>query len=611
MTYTVLARKYRPQSFEDMVGQAHVTKTLSHALSDNRVAHAFLFTGARGIGKTTTARILAKTLNCEKGVSPTPCNQCTACEQITEGRDLDVMEIDGASNNSVDDVRRLQQTVPYPPVRDRFKVIIIDEVHMLSTSAFNALLKTLEEPPPHIKFIFATTEAQKVPVTVRSRCQRYDYRLIPEALIRKKLEEILAIEKVKADEASLNLVTREAGGSMRDALTLVDQLLAHNSSELKVEVVSQVLGVADTRHIKQLILALTSKNAKTVLELCRAMNEVNVEPTQILSKLTSAHRDLLVFQATNDHTLVKTELQSLCQTLSAEISALDLHRSFRELVDLSQRVTRSAMPQAEMEVGLLRLVALPHLADLQTLMHELKSLQQESSTLASLPAKPRPAKTAAEMPSSLTPNTTVTNATTTHATKTTPIQAPVAKAPAVQAKAEPAAQAQTMPTPVAQPPLPTPTQTAPTLGDASPAWHAIVSHISQANPALGAVLEHAKIETCTTKELSLCYPEDSFYAKQSDSRDARHILSEALKQVFQAPQAKPVINVRSSSDYHAESSTSESLAAQRHTAQEQEQAMRKEQALSHPNIELAKEIFPEHAKKMDVQLTPVVNTPKS
>ena len=201
MSYTVLARKYRPQTFADLVGQEHVTRTLGNAITQGRVAHAFLFTGVRGVGKTTSARILAKALNCEKGPTPEPCNVCDACKEITEGRDLDVLEIDGASNNSVDDVRRLQETLPFRPARDRFKVVIVDEVHMLSTGAFNAFLKTLEEPPPHVKFIFATTEVHKVPVTIRSRCQRYDFRLIPQRLVAERVRHILAQESITADDA--------------------------------------------------------------------------------------------------------------------------------------------------------------------------------------------------------------------------------------------------------------------------------------------------------------------------------------------------------------------------------------------------------------------------
>src|SRR5690349_2722356 len=251
MAYTVFARKYRPQTFDELVGQEHVARTIGNAIATGRVAHAFLFTGVRGVGKTTTARLLAKSLNCETGPSLKPCNACGPCMDITAGRDTDVQEIDGASNNSVDDVRRLQETLPFRPSRDRFKIVIVDEVHMLSTGAFNAFLKTLEEPPPHVKFIFATTESHKVPVTIRSRCQRYDFRLIPQPVIVERIRQILKAEQIEADDEAYAIVAREAAGSMRDALTLLDQVVAFSGSTLLGREVSEKLGIADREHLHQ------------------------------------------------------------------------------------------------------------------------------------------------------------------------------------------------------------------------------------------------------------------------------------------------------------------------------------------------------------------------
>ena len=250
MAHRALTLKYRPQVFSDLVGQDHVTQVLSAALASGRVAQAFLFTGARGVGKTTSARILAKALNCQnlatasaapakgkKAAAATealrePCGTCTSCVEIASGVSLDVLEIDGASNNSVEDVRRLQETIPFRPARDRFKIVIVDEVHMLSTGAFNAFLKTLEEPPPHVKFVFATTESHKVPVTIRSRCQRYDFRLIPQSVVSERVRHILAAEGLAADEHAIAIVAREAAGSMRDALTLLDQIVAFSGGKL-------------------------------------------------------------------------------------------------------------------------------------------------------------------------------------------------------------------------------------------------------------------------------------------------------------------------------------------------------------------------------------------
>ena len=219
MSYLVLARKYRPQSFEDLVGQEHVSQTLGNAIKTGRVHHAFLFTGARGVGKTSAARIFAKALNCEQGLTPQPCNVCQSCLEISSGQGLDVFEIDGASNTGVDDVRDLRENIRYLPSRSRYKIFIIDEVHMLSINAFNALLKTLEEPPAHAKFIFATTEPHKIPITILSRCQRFDFRKISLPLIVGRLKEIAASENINVSERSLGLVARRGEGSMRDALS--------------------------------------------------------------------------------------------------------------------------------------------------------------------------------------------------------------------------------------------------------------------------------------------------------------------------------------------------------------------------------------------------------
>ncbi len=271
VSYLVLARKYRPQTFEDLVGQDHVARTLANAIASGRVAHAFLFTGVRGVGKTTSARLLAKCLNCVgpdgklTGPTATPCNACAPCREITAGQDLDVQEIDGASYNGVDEVRRLQEGMSFRPARDRFKVYIVDEVHMLSTAAWNAFLKTLEEPPPHVKFIFATTEVQKVPITILSRCQRYDFKLIPTQTIARRLEQVLAQEKIEADAPAVQVLAREAAGSMRDAMSLLDQVIAFSGTKLAGSDVTRVLGVADRKILHELASALVSGDAAACL----------------------------------------------------------------------------------------------------------------------------------------------------------------------------------------------------------------------------------------------------------------------------------------------------------------------------------------------------------
>jgi DNA polymerase-3 subunit gamma/tau len=294
--YTVLARRYRPQTFADLVGQGPVARALSNALASGRVAHAYLFTGARGVGKTSTARILAKALNCEKGPTATPCGACAACLGIASGEDVDVLEIDGASNNGVDSIRELRGNVQYAPARSRYKIYIIDEVHMLSKGAFNALLKTLEEPPAHVKFIFATTEVEKVPVTILSRCQRFDFPGIPLPQIVDRLRAIVAGEKVTADDDALELVARRAGGSMRDAQSLLDQLLAFGGDRLTAEQVHHLLGTAGDDRVAAFAEAVLAPDPKRALELFDEAVVSGTQPGELLDQLMAYWRDLMVVQ---------------------------------------------------------------------------------------------------------------------------------------------------------------------------------------------------------------------------------------------------------------------------------------------------------------------------
>ncbi|HEY8087247.1 MAG TPA: DNA polymerase III subunit gamma/tau, partial [Polyangiaceae bacterium] len=300
MSYLVLARKYRPQTFEDLVGQDHVARTLANAIGSGRIAHAFLFTGVRGVGKTTSARLLAKCLSCvgpdgkATGPTATPCNVCGPCTEITAGQDLDVQEIDGASYNGVDEVRRLQEGMTFRPARDRFKIYIVDEVHMLSTAAWNAFLKTLEEPPPHVKFIFATTEVNKVPVTILSRCQRYDFKLIRTQAIAKRLEEVLKLESIASDGPGVQVLAREAAGSMRDAMSLLDQVIAFSGNNLTGEDVARVLGVADRTILHELASALVGGDAPACLAVVERLAQQGFDITHVTKDVLRHLRNLVV-----------------------------------------------------------------------------------------------------------------------------------------------------------------------------------------------------------------------------------------------------------------------------------------------------------------------------
>ena len=294
MSYLVLARKYRPQKFDEVVKQEHITKTLINSISQNRVAHAILFSGPRGTGKTTVARILAKAMNCEKGPTPYPCNICRSCIEITRGSGVDVFEIDGASNNSVDNIRNLRENIKYKPAHSSFKIYIIDEVHMLSTSAFNALLKTLEEPPEHVMFFFATTEPHKIPVTILSRCQRHDFRRIDTESIVKHMKSLCDKEKVDISMESLGLIAQEGDGSMRDSLSFLDQVVSSSSDAITLKHVVGLLGIIDRKVLFDISENILEKNIVKALDCLDEIYSCGHDLQKFYMDLTEHFRDLLV-----------------------------------------------------------------------------------------------------------------------------------------------------------------------------------------------------------------------------------------------------------------------------------------------------------------------------
>jgi DNA polymerase III subunit gamma/tau len=300
VSYEVFARKYRPQTFDDLVGQTHVSRTLKNAVTQNRLAHAYLFVGPRGVGKTSTARILAKSLNCIKGPTVTPCGECDNCLEIAAGNSLDVIEIDGASNNSVEDVRQLRENVRYAPAKGRYKIYLIDEVHMLSAAAFNALLKTLEEPPQHVKFIFATTEPQKVLATILSRCQRFDLHRIPANLIAQHLRFIAGKEKITLEPAAAHAIARGAEGGLRDAESMLDQLVAFCGNKISESDVLNVFGFTSEQTVIDLTGQILRGKTPDAIELLHQQSESGKDMMRLMSDLIAYLRDLLVFKAKPD-----------------------------------------------------------------------------------------------------------------------------------------------------------------------------------------------------------------------------------------------------------------------------------------------------------------------
>jgi DNA polymerase III subunit gamma/tau len=331
VSYQVFARKYRPQTFDDLVGQTHVSQTLKNAVTQNRLAHAYLFVGPRGVGKTSTARILAKSLNCIHGPTVTPCGVCDNCREIAAGNSLDVIEIDGASNNSVDDIRELRDNVRYAPAKGKYKIYLIDEVHMLSPAAFNALLKTLEEPPPHVKFIFATTEPQKVLPTILSRCQRFDLHRIPANLIAQHLQFIAKNEKITLEAAAANAIARGAEGGLRDAESMLDQLVAFCGEKISESDVLNVFGFTSQHTVAGLTDKILRAATADAVQLLHDQSESGKDMMKLMSDLIAYLRDLLVYKVKPD-TLrddVDTDLQKL---LSAQAELVETDRLL-ELID--------------------------------------------------------------------------------------------------------------------------------------------------------------------------------------------------------------------------------------------------------------------------------------
>ena len=388
MSYLVLARKYRPQAFDQVIEQDHITRTLANAIAADRVAHAILFSGPRGTGKTTVARILAKAMNCKEGPSPVPCNVCRSCEEITAGHAVDVFEIDGASNNSVDQVRELRENIKYMPAHSKFKIYIIDEVHMLSMPAFNALLKTLEEPPSHILFMFATTEPHKIPITILSRCQRHDLRRINLDAIANHMAWICRQEKFAISDQSLGVIAREAGGSMRDALSLLDQIMTCSQEALTHEQVLDLLGVIDRKMIYDLAEAILDADIPPVLDIVDDIYARGHDIKKLYANLLEHFRNLLVAKLGRKVNklidLPAAEIEEQVKQ-AKQISVSALNQIFDLLFKEEAAVRLSTNPKMALEMVLIKLLQARPALPIDALINKLDDLRQEI-----LPAGHRP-----------------------------------------------------------------------------------------------------------------------------------------------------------------------------------------------------------------------------
>ena len=390
--YVAIARKWRPQTLEEMAGQTHVTRTLANALSSGKIHHAFLFTGARGVGKTTAARAFARSLCCVQGPTLRPCGVCPPCIEIPAGNCMDVVEIDGASNNSVEDIRNLRDGVRYAPSGARFKVYIIDEVHMLSKGAFNALLKTLEEPPPHVKFLFATTEVNKVPETILSRLQRFDFKRIPAAVVVERLRLICDSEGIGISDGALRMIARAGEGSMRDSQSLLDQVSSFGSGAPDDKQVAEILGLVDRVVLYDMLGGMLAADAPRCLDAIAFVYDNGYEIGQFTSELLELVRDLaLVAMSPKVHKHLDSPMEERerLTKLSEGVPAEQLARTFHVLLEVHDQVARASRPRMVLEMAVARLVAIRPAEPLSGLVDKISELERRMRGSQPSLAQPR------------------------------------------------------------------------------------------------------------------------------------------------------------------------------------------------------------------------------
>jgi len=474
VSYEVLARKYRPQTFAGLTGQEHVSRTLQNAIDSGRVAHAFLFTGARGVGKTSSARILAKALNCEHGPAAEPCNACPLCKEITDGSSTDVFEIDGASNTGVDDVRELRDNSRYLPSHSRYKIYIIDEVHMLSTNAFNALLKTLEEPPPHVKFIFATTEPHKLPITILSRCQRFDFKRVPLVKIVGRLREIADQETITISDAALALIARKGDGSMRDSITCFDQVLAFCGNTVADADVISLVGVVDRRLLADVSKAVFAADTQGALEGVRRVDAFGYNIRQFTQELISHFRNLLIIRSVQKPgdilDLAESELNELRQQ-AGDQTAADIQRRLTLLVKAEVGMAHASFPRLLLEMALLKMATLQPVVPIQQLLERVRHLE---TGLASTPE----------------------------------LWAAVPVAPVSVSKAVPATHHEAHPA-----------GSGAQYGQKHSDWEHFVTFCLEQKPALGAILEHGSPLAYAPDRIEIGFPEGSYFLTSMQDPD--------------------------------------------------------------------------------------------
>jgi DNA polymerase III subunit gamma/tau len=500
MSYQVLARKWRPQAFDTVVGQEAITRTLRNALLSGRVAHAYLFTGPRGVGKTTTARLLAKALCCPSRDGTEACGTCPACRDFVSGAPVDVMEIDAASNTSIDDIRTLRENVKYAPARGRFKVYIVDEVHMLSGAAFNAFLKTLEEPPPHVVFILATTEPKRIPATVLSRCQRFDFKPIPPELLTSSLTEILTKEGVSFEPAALPMLARAAEGSLRDALSLLDTALAYGEGRLAEASVARLLGSSSAAHVRAFVMALLGRDGAAAFEAIDRAAQAGEDLLVLCRDVIESARRLLVLKvgpvsAFADLTPAEAEALRLAGEAATADEIIYLLRAFLE-ADAEMR--RSPYPRVELEIAAARVTRRPEPQALDTLLAKVED------ALSRLRSGPSPAGRPAVVQESLL----------------------ASPAPAPGARTAPDASEPKAERPEAASP------SAPAGAGLAQSWQRLVDEIIGKKALLGTVLQHATPLEVADGVLMLALTGNHFHKELLADRSNRELIAQLLPRHF-------------------------------------------------------------------------------
>ncbi len=498
MSYLVLARKYRPQTFDEVVAQAHVTQTLKNAISSDRLAHAILFTGPRGTGKTTIARVLAKAMNCEKGPAPAPCNTCRSCSEITSGSAADVFEIDGASNNGVEQVRDIRENIKYLPAHSSYKIYIIDEVHMLSTAAFNALLKTLEEPPAHVLFLFATTEPRKIPITILSRCQRYDLKRIETSDITGHLVSICRKEDLDIADESFDLIAREADGSMRDALSLLDQVTTGTGRTVTHSEVLDVLGVVDRAVVFELADATFKGDAPRILRIIDTVYQNGHSIVDLYTRLIEHFRNMLVVKLSPEYhkrlDLPSHEIDILQKQIQG-VSPLHLNQILGVLFGEERTIKWSSRPQMAFEVVMIKLLNIRPALPIDDLIEKLDDIQKQFSSVQdfSLSETQKEFEAVVEPPFKKTQTDSRKHASLT------------------------------------EPALPDPVSSTP--GDETDPWSSILDIISERYPSLAPNLAHSRLVKLSEKTLEIEVNGSDFNYKRMQRKENIKIL-ESISQSF-------------------------------------------------------------------------------